>query len=275
MGARLALIECSSVRGVDCAQNCGDAKEASLNKNAGDYEAEPDDSDWIVMEKSMKQDRKEKGRAKRSSKNVGFDAEPALTDGAIQGKVYTMDSKDDMISVCSLVSREETKDGSVGITISSFEKEFVIHPATAKAVREALALLISTAGSLEAAGQVFFSALSGKHTSDFILHLSPPSTQTLSSKSQSILAMNVMTSLADLCAALRDPPKLQNLVKDIAFSHFYLDVTMGRAIIFRDTILEVFATELGRKFCAEAQQGWKQLLNYVCGGLLSIRSTYC
>merc|ERR1712014_352251 len=89
-----------------------------------------------------------------------------------------------------------------------------------------------------------------------------------------VQAMRFMNGLASFVQSLDDPPKLKILVETLGFGHLHLDVTVPRAIIFRDAILELFMVELAERFTREAREGWKRLLNYVAGALIYIKQNY-
>ena len=53
-------------------------------------------------------------------------------------------------------------------------------------------------------------------------------------------AIKFTNGLAGFVTALDDPEKLKVLVQTLGLGHLHLDVTVPRAVIFRDAILDLF-----------------------------------
>jgi len=70
------------------------------------------------------------------------------------------------------------------------------------------------------------------------------------------------------------PKKLKILVETLGFGHLHLEVTVPRVVIFRDAILDIFAVELGERFNSLARDTWKNLLNYIGGAIIFVKSNY-
>merc|ERR1719486_65313 len=149
------------------------------------------------------------------------------------------------------------------IKVDSFD-ELILDPNVVQSAQDVWRLFISTAASREAAGEAIYAAL----------FESAPSLQSLFVTPRAVQAMRFMNGLASFVEALVDPPKLKILVETLGFGHLHLDVTVPRAIIFRDAIIDLFMVELAEKFTKEAREGWKRLLNYVAGALIYIKTNY-
>merc|ERR1711865_1207604 len=119
-------------------------------------------------------------------------------------------------------------------------------------------LFIAAAESKEAAGEVIYAAL----------FEAAPSLQNLFVTPRAVQAMRFMSGIASFVTSLDDPPKLKILVETLGFGHLHLDVTVPRVVIFRDAIIDLFMVELATKFSAEAQDGFRKLLNYVGGAII-------
>merc|ERR1719162_1370467 len=73
---------------------------------------------------------------------------------------------------------------------------------------------------------------------------------------------------------MQNPEELQAFVETLGFQHLHLQLTTARVAILRDTVLDVFAFELGDNFEAEAQAGLSALLNYTGGAFIYVRTHY-
>ena len=93
--------------------------------------------------------------------------------------------------------------------------------------------------------------------SDFVKRLSSkaPLRSTLSSFTpRAVHANKFMNGLAGVVMALDDPEKLMVLMQTLGFGPLHLDVTVPRAVIFRNAIMDLFcfAAELAERFPSEA-----------------------
>merc|ERR1712232_1041357 len=158
---------------------------------------------------------------------------------------------------------KNAKDAGSDVNTKVFE-DLVLNPDSVQAAKDAWRLFISTAESREAAGEAIYAAL----------FEGAPSLQSLFTTPRAVQSMKFMNGLASFVQALDEPPKLKILVETLGFGHLHLDVTVPRAVIFRDAILDLFMVELAEKFTREAREGWKRLLNYVAGALIYIKTNY-
>eukprot|EP00929_Paragymnodinium_shiwhaense_P042210 TRINITY_DN2187_c0_g1_i4.p1 TRINITY_DN2187_c0_g1~~TRINITY_DN2187_c0_g1_i4.p1 ORF type:complete len:1140 (+),score=240.24 TRINITY_DN2187_c0_g1_i4:69-3488(+) len=124
--------------------------------------------------------------------------------------------------------------------------------------------LIAQAPSREAAGEAIYAALFD----------SSPALQSLFVTPRAVQALRFMNGLNTFILALTDPPELKKNVETLAFGHLNLEVTVPRAMVFRDALVDLFSVELGAKLTTEAVQGLTLLLNYVGGALIFTKANY-
>ncbi|CAJ1369249.1 unnamed protein product [Effrenium voratum] len=129
---------------------------------------------------------------------------------------------------------------------------------------QALQDFLATQTSREAAGDVIFSAI----------FEAAPSLQGLFKGPRSIMSQKFVAALLSLATVGPKPGMLKTQVETIGFQHLDVDVTVARADVFRDAILELFDQELGPKFTTKARFGLQILLNYASGALIFIRREY-
>lgn len=149
------------------------------------------------------------------------------------------------------------------IKVDTFE-ELALDPEVVKQVQSAWEHLCRGAKSREAVGENIYTAL----------FESAPSLQALFTTPRAVQALKFVNGVQALVNVLDNPAQLKTQVETLAFGHLNLDVTVPRAMIFRDAILEMFDIELAEHFNEEAKQGWQALLNYVSGSFTFVRSHY-
>merc|ERR1719446_611670 len=132
------------------------------------------------------------------------------------------------------------------------------------ASQQAWTTFINSASSREAAGEAIYAALFD----------SAPSLQSLFVTPRAVQAMRFMNGLNTFIIHLGDPAALKMDVETLGFTHLDKEVTVPRAVIFRDAIVDLFVVELGNKLTTEAAKGFTALLNYVGGALIYIRTNY-
>eukprot|EP00929_Paragymnodinium_shiwhaense_P055737 TRINITY_DN2790_c2_g2_i1.p1 TRINITY_DN2790_c2_g2~~TRINITY_DN2790_c2_g2_i1.p1 ORF type:complete len:1147 (-),score=315.94 TRINITY_DN2790_c2_g2_i1:353-3709(-) len=123
---------------------------------------------------------------------------------------------------------------------------------------------IAQAPSREAAGEAIYAALFD----------SSPVLQALFVTPRAVQALRFMNGLNTFISFLSDPPELKKSVETLGFGHLNLDVTVPRATIFRDALVDLFAVELGDKLTTAAASGITLLLNYVGGALIFTKQNY-
>mmetsp|Transcript_58317 Transcript_58317/g.92577 ORF Transcript_58317/g.92577 Transcript_58317/m.92577 type:complete len:1224 (-) Transcript_58317:186-3857(-) len=162
-------------------------------------------------------------------------------------------------------SSHRTDPGAAGseVNTKSFDN-LVLDPVTIQNAKDAWSLFISTAESREAAGEAIYSAIFEGNISLQHLFTTP----------RVVAAMRFLNGLSSFVMALDDPPKLKVLVETMGFGHLHYDVTVPRVVIFRDSLLDLFAIELADKFSSAAYDGWKSLLNYIGGAIIFVKSHY-
>lgn len=167
----------------------------------------------------------------------------------------------DASSVATFGDVGHNSTAAADINISSLT-DLTLEPRIIRDMGAAWKAFVSSKGSLKAAGDAIYSGVA-------------PSLNSIFSTQNAVLPERLASSLGQLCTVLDDPSKLKSLVETLSFSHLHLDVTLPRVIIFRDAILEVFRDELSEAFGAQAQEGWKKLLNYVGGAIIFTKRRFC
>jgi hemoglobin-like flavoprotein len=103
---------------------------------------------------------------------------------------------------------------------------------------------------------------------------SAPSLQALFVSPRAVQAMRFFAGINTMITSLHNPPELKSHVETLGFGHLDKDVTVPRAVLFRDAIVDLFVVELGSKFTSASASGTVALLNYIAGSLIYIRATY-
>lgn len=149
------------------------------------------------------------------------------------------------------------------INTSSFE-ELALEPHVVHDAQAAWSTLLAHVGSFEAAGEAIYSTL----------FENAPTLQNLFTTPRGVQAMRFVTTLHSTVLALGDPAQLKVLVETLGFGHLNLEVTIPRAVVFRDAILDLLEVELEEHFTMDARDGWMSLLNYIAGAFIFLRSHY-
>mmetsp|Transcript_41263 Transcript_41263/g.119321 ORF Transcript_41263/g.119321 Transcript_41263/m.119321 type:complete len:1270 (-) Transcript_41263:20-3829(-) len=142
--------------------------------------------------------------------------------------------------------------------------QLVLEPDVMWEVRRSWEEFCSAAPSREAAGGMIYSALFD----------GAPSLQALFTTPRAVQAGRFLNSLQGFVDALQEPARLRALTEVLGFGHLNLEITPGRVVVFRDSILDVLQTELAERFGEAARLGWVQLLNYIGGALLFVKMHY-
>jgi hypothetical protein len=103
---------------------------------------------------------------------------------------------------------------------------------------------------------------------------SAPSLQVLFISPRAVQAMRFFAGINTFVSNLGLPADLKVSVESLGFQHLDKDVTVPRAVIFRDAIVDLFVVELGSKLSSAGAKGLVSLLNYVAGSIMYIRTTY-
>jgi len=164
---------------------------------------------------------------------------------------------------------EGEEEGVVGVynandVVSSSLDEMQLPEDVCDQVIETWNIFLRTAESREQAGDAIFSAL----------FETAPSLQSLFKSPRAVFVMRFMNGMNQLVNSLKDPKGLKVLTETFGFQHLDFDVTVPRVVVFRDSFLDLFALELGQKFCRKAKDGWATMLNYVGGAFIFVRVKY-
>lgn len=131
-------------------------------------------------------------------------------------------------------------------------------------VREAWNSFISKAETRELAGEAIYTAI----------FESAPALQSLFKTPKAVQAMKFMNGIHGMVLLMGSGPGLKEAVESLGFQHLYLDVTPARVAVFRDAILDLLEFELGRAFRGRIRNGLSDLLNYIGGGIIFVRTHY-
>ncbi|CAJ1406376.1 unnamed protein product [Effrenium voratum] len=144
------------------------------------------------------------------------------------------------------------------IPIDSFEELRIPEPQIVK-VQAGWQLLLSNAGSREAAGEAVYSAL----------FEAAPSLQSLFKTPRAVQGMKFADAIGVIISKLRDPEEVKTIVDTLSFQHITTEVTIPRIEIFRDALLELFASELGDDiFTPDVRISLARIFHYMGGASL-------
>mmetsp|Transcript_33986 Transcript_33986/g.79147 ORF Transcript_33986/g.79147 Transcript_33986/m.79147 type:complete len:1138 (-) Transcript_33986:44-3457(-) len=133
-----------------------------------------------------------------------------------------------------------------------------------KDVTETWSAFVQTFDTEQAAGEAAFSAIFD----------AAPSLQSLFHGPRAVQAQKFVLSLGNIISKLDHPAALKVEVETLGFAHLSVDITIPRIALFRDAILDLFEVELGDAFTPTARDGWGQLLSYVGGSQIWIRTHF-
>mmetsp|Transcript_7216 Transcript_7216/g.8286 ORF Transcript_7216/g.8286 Transcript_7216/m.8286 type:complete len:140 (-) Transcript_7216:7-426(-) len=86
--------------------------------------------------------------------------------------------------------------------------------------------------------------------------------------------MRLKEGIAQIINSLKEPQDAKNLVDILGFKHLELEVTVPRVEQLRDAIIELMRNEIGQSLTPSKASGMCQVLNYIGGALVFIRSQY-
>ena len=89
-----------------------------------------------------------------------------------------------------------------------------------------------------------------------------------------VQGMKFANSLALLISKLSYPEEFKNLVDTLGFQHLTTEVTVPRIEVFRDALLELFASDLGDLFTMDVRIALCRMFNYIGGAFIYIRNNY-
>lgn len=163
------------------------------------------------------------------------------------------------------VEADDVEDVSqLEIEIETFG-ELRLSEQTITKVQAGLALLIEQVGSVEAAGEAIYSTL----------FEAAPSLQSLYKTPRAVQGMKFALSIALIISKLREPEDMKIIVEQLGFQHITTDVTIPRIEVFRDALLEMFASELGDDvFTMDVRVALARIFNYMGGSFIYVRSNY-
>lgn len=102
---------------------------------------------------------------------------------------------------------------------------------------------------------------------------SAPSLQSLF-KTPKLVAAKFIHGFDSMVANLKDSASVFNLVEQMGFQHFQLDVSVPWISIFREALLETMSAELNADLSPVAALGVQRLMSYAGGAFIFIRENY-
>jgi len=154
-------------------------------------------------------------------------------------------------------------DEEIEINTSTFE-ELVLDESVVAAAEELWRRFLQTAQTQEAAGEAIYVAI----------FEGAPTLQPLFTTPKAVMAQRFLMGLQNVAQVLGDPARLKLAVEILCFNHLHFDVSVPKAILVRDAILDLFGVELGEAMTTEAFNAWKHILSYIAGAIVFVKENY-
>jgi hypothetical protein len=177
-------------------------------------------------------------------------------------EILAEDGHDDAAAEATAAAGDQGTSGS-DIDVTRFD-ELRLSTDQVEGAQEAWRLLINSASSRDAVAEAIYAALFESAPSLQVLFISPRAVQ----------AMRFFAGINTFVTNLGAPADLKVNVESLGFQHLDKDVTVPRAVLFRDAIVDLFVVELGSKLSSSGAKGLISLLNYVAGSIMYIKTTY-
>lgn len=142
--------------------------------------------------------------------------------------------------------------------------QLVLEPDACYEIQRTWTRFMELSGSREAAGKLVFDALFD----------GAPSLQVLFPTPRVIQASRFVNALQGLVDALQEPAKLRGMTEILGFSHMNMDISLPRVMVFRNNLVETMRVELGEEFNEFSRNSWYDVMNYVGGALIFVKSHY-
>eukprot|EP00929_Paragymnodinium_shiwhaense_P007997 TRINITY_DN111919_c0_g1_i1.p1 TRINITY_DN111919_c0_g1~~TRINITY_DN111919_c0_g1_i1.p1 ORF type:complete len:1169 (+),score=233.22 TRINITY_DN111919_c0_g1_i1:162-3668(+) len=137
-------------------------------------------------------------------------------------------------------------------------------PSEVAALRFSWANFAPNPGALDAKGQLIFTTL---------LEAAPAMKEIFNTPLQ-VQAARFTAAIQRLLAVLDDEKRLKGVIESIGFSHLSYDVSVPRAMLFKDTVIDVMMLENGSKWTTDMQIEWGRLLEHVVETIFYCKRTY-
>ncbi|CAE8735547.1 unnamed protein product, partial [Polarella glacialis] len=167
-----------------------------------------------------------------------------------------------------IITRQMSGDDEHELNVDSLE-ELRLDPAQVAEAKASWAQFLAQSETQEDAGELIYAALLEK----------APLIQAMFTIPRAVLGLRFVVGLQAIMQVLHNPSELKKAVEEaLAFTHLNLEVTAPRVFMFRAALLDLFTQELGeqgqQEFTNEAYRGWKNLLCYIGGALVFVKSHY-
>jgi len=166
-------------------------------------------------------------------------------------------------SAASATIDPEGREADAEINVSTLE-ELRLAPEMIEQMKFSWDAFLTAAGSKEAAGELIYGAL----------FESAPSLKSLFKTPRAVQALRFVHALNSIIYCLDKPKELIQLVEALGFGHLNIEVTIPRATIFRETILDMLEVEIPEQLTSEAKHGMYRMLNYVGGAMMFVKGHY-
>ncbi|CAJ1401661.1 unnamed protein product [Effrenium voratum] len=158
---------------------------------------------------------------------------------------------------------DEFAEAHDGLNVESFGL-LDLMPQQVADVQEAWSSFQQGFETVDACGEAIFDAILD----------SAPTLSTLFQMPRGVVAMRLQEGIHQVIMALEEPEDVKVLVDILSFKHLELEVTEIRVGLVRDAILELISHELTGNLTTLARDGFMQVLNYIGGAMIYIKSTY-
>merc|ERR1719478_96608 len=142
--------------------------------------------------------------------------------------------------------------------------ELYLPPEQCEQMQQAWALLINITGSRDILADMIYGAWFGTSASLESLFTTP----------RTVAAFQFFAGINNFISCCADPARLKGFVETLAFGHMYLDITVPRVNLIRDSFVDLLVVELGSKLTSSAATGCVSLMNYIGGAQIFAKATY-
>lgn len=163
----------------------------------------------------------------------------------------------------SLNSGEENDADEDAIDTDNFE-ELCLDAVFVDHLTKSWKLINDVAGSREALGDMIYKAV----------YEGVPTLQPHFVAPRAIQAMKFESAFNNIVMSLGDPPALKTLVETLGFNHLTYDLSLARVGMVRSAIIDLFHAELADGLTETAQAAWTQLLSWIGGAFIFIKTNY-
>eukprot|EP00435_Cladocopium_sp_Y103_P009437 s3628_g2.t1 len=193
--------------------------------------------------------------------------EEAVCTGSVMDEMSEHDDDEDKIQFGSAVQSFHLDDRQEEIdpedVVTDRLEPLVLYESQVVEVQHCWKRFISHYEQTDYAGEAVFASILD----------SAPSLQSLF-KTPKLVAAKFISGFDRMVANLKDSASVFNLVEQMGFQHFQLEVSIPRIAIFREALVETMSMELNADFSPVAALGIQRLMSYAGGAFIFIRENY-